>query len=512
MTQCKTKSQKRIKKRHFHALTLLCLLSVAGVSGVRSQAILYPAPAGLKPAPDFQVSIDGRPAFVYASPIPASFCSFDLLGPVTVVIKANRDVRWVDVRPFSAHVKPEFHDSTIVLHLRKPQKLSIEVNGLLQSPLFLFANPKETGKPSPTDTNVIYFAAGKQYTAGIIRLKSNQSLYVEGGAVVTGVVQANDATHVRVFGRGILDGTFNNRLSDSLMKAGNLSADAPASDRRWTRFLEFNNCTDVRIDDITLLNSTSWQVVPIHCSGVRITNIKVVSDQGSDDGTDLVRCRHVVIDNCFYRTKDDCIAVKAHLDYPSSEGVEDIVVKNSIFWNALWGNALEIGFELNAAAVHNLRFENLDVIHVEKGAVISIHNAGPARVSDVSYNNIRIEDARQKLFDLAIFRSRYSPEMESKSDHYFDSLYLNGVWDNVLRVPADEKAAAARVRGSIANIRFTNIQLVAGLTPFSTFSGFDEAHAVKTIRISDMRFHGRRVMNIRDARIYATNTSDIKIE
>ncbi|HAQ17645.1 MAG TPA: hypothetical protein DCR40_00225 [Prolixibacteraceae bacterium] len=81
-----------------------------------------------------------------------------------------------------------------------------------------------------------------------------------------------------------------------------------------------------------------------------------------------------------------------------------------MFWNSIWGNAVEIGFELNSDEVKNIRFGNMDIIHVEDGATISIHNAGQAHVSGVTFENIRVEDSRQKLFDLAIFSSQYSPD------------------------------------------------------------------------------------------------------
>jgi len=54
--------------------------------------------------------------------------------------------------------------------------------------------------------------------------------------------------------------------------------------------------------------------------------------------------------------------------------------------------------------------KNIDVIHVEDGATMSIHNAGQAHVHDVIFDNIRVEDSRQKLIDVAIFFSRWGPD------------------------------------------------------------------------------------------------------
>ncbi len=166
----------------------------------QAQAVIYPSPGTLKPSAEYSVQVNGQDAFVYSSPVPAAYCSFDMSGPVEVIIKANRDIKWVDVRPLSAGIKPVFKDSTITLTLSKPGQLSIELNGSIRMPLFLFANAPEKNKPAKGDPNVRFFEAGKIHYAGIINVKSNETIYIEGGAVVVGVIKANHVNHIRVAG------------------------------------------------------------------------------------------------------------------------------------------------------------------------------------------------------------------------------------------------------------------------------------------------------------------------
>ncbi len=82
-----------------------------------AQVNLYSAPQGLKPSEDYEVLVNGKKTFVYASPVPASWCSFDLDGAADITIKANRDIKWVDVRPEAAGIQTTFKDSTIKLRL-----------------------------------------------------------------------------------------------------------------------------------------------------------------------------------------------------------------------------------------------------------------------------------------------------------------------------------------------------------------------------------------------------------
>jgi polygalacturonase len=367
-------------------------------------------------------------------------------------------------------------------------------------------------KPNRNDQNVIYFEGGKIHYPGIINVKSNQTVYIEGGAVVVGVIKAKAANNIKVLGRGVLDGTYNNRLNDSIVKVSandaSLLRDMKGS---YHRFVEFTDCDNVTLDGITLHNSTSWQVVPINTNNIRINNIKIVSDQASDDGIDVVRSTKVRIENSFIRTKDDCVVIKAHLDYPKSEPVDDVLVQNCTFWNALWGNGIEIGFELNAAEIKNVVFRNNDIIHVEAGAAISIHNAGSGHVKNVTFENIRIEDARQKLFDFAIFRSQYS-EDGTKDPEERKRLYLNGAWDGVLQVPASDRTAHAPYRGNISDIVLKNISVTDGLFPYSVFYGYDPQHNVRNVTIDNLMVHGKKITKLSDAKLYLEQAENVSFK
>jgi hypothetical protein len=297
-----------------------------------------------------------------------------------------------------------------------------------------------------------------------------------------------------------------------MIKAGVLKpADENMPSTKYRRFLEFRDCENISVSDVTLFNSMSWQVVPIHCRNVLLKNIKVISDNGGDDGTDIVRCKKVLIEDCFYRTKDDCIALKSTFDYPESEGIDSVTIRNSVFWNARWGNGIEIGFELNSTTVKNVIFRDLDIIHVESGAAISIHNAGRSHVRDILFDNIRIEDIRQKLFDFAIFRSQYS-EDGSRDPEVNKRLYLNGAWDGVLSIPPNEREAHAKYRGSISNVILRNIKVIDGLFPFSIFYGYDKTHNVKNISIENLTVRGQRIRSKSEARIYEENTANITVK
>jgi hypothetical protein len=453
----------------------------------------YAAPPEAAPSVHFTVKVNGENSFVHQAPT-AAYTIFDMNGPVDVVIKAGKDVKWVDVRPLQLHIKPEWkNDSTITLHLAKPCKISVELNGSIKMPLYIFANEFEKNVPKSTDPNVVFFAGGRTYNIEKLTLTSGQTLYLEGGAILKGYIDVSNAKNVKIKGRGILDGTDNGQERD-----------------QHNYFIRFQDSDNVELEGITLHNGTTWQVVPLHSNHVLIRNINIVSDNASDDGIDIVRSKNVTIENCFIRTKDDCIAIKAHLNYPPGEIVDEVMVRHCVFWNAIWGNALEIGFELQSSEVRNITFRDSDIIHEEEGAVLSIHNADNAIVHHILFEDIRIEDSYNKLFDVSIFLSQYSVDKPTDPAER-KKRYLHGAWDGVMHVPADKLASHARYRGHVKDIVFRNIY-VQGRFPYSLFHGFDKDHLVENIVIDNLVVNGRKIKSKSEARIFEAHTKGIEIK
>ena len=280
--------------------------------------------------------------------------------------------------------------------------------------------------------------------------------------------------------------------------------------------IELLRYNDVLIEGITIFDSPIWTVVPQFCRNIRIQNLKEVCWKNGSDGIDLVGTSDVVIDGCFLRNNDDNVVIKAwggSEKYPrqaeKGADVRNIQVLNSVIWNMAWGNALEIGFELRSDRISDVLFKNCDVIHVERGATFSIHNGDYATVENIRYEDIRVEDSRHKLIDLAVFLSQYSTDRPVDPEER-KRRYMNGAWDGVLTVTPEEMAAAAQNRGHIRNITFKNIHVVAGPAPFSILSGFDAGHPVENVVIENLTFYGKKIRNAEDGKFSIRNAKGVE--
>jgi hypothetical protein len=449
---------------------LVFIVSAGTASAV--ELTVYPAPPGAPLAKDFVVTVSGQPVPVYDSKV-AAFGYFSFGGKAVVTVTPNRDFKRVDIRPKSKNIAYSIKNKAITFVLDRPCNLSIELDGDIKRPLFLFANPFERIKPQPTDKNVLYFEGGKIHEAGEIKVASGQTVYIAGGAIVRGRIRADGAKNVRILGRGILDGSHRNYK---------------------TQMVKLSECSDVMMSGIIVFNSYGWTVVPVKSDNVNIHNVKIVGWRDNDDGIDIVGCQKMRVTSSFIRTKDDCIAVKASPAYfqegeSGMRDVHNISVIDSVLWNAEWGNAMEIGFELQTNSISEILFMNCDIIHVERGGTFTIHNGDYATVERIRFQDIRVEDSREKLIEFRVGLSIYSADcpLEYHRQNPNRKASPHGQW-----VVPTMPTAYAKKRGHIQHVYFKNIEVFGKLAP-SYLVGYDEQHTVDKVVIENMRFNGMRV-------------------
>ncbi|MBN1360386.1 MAG: hypothetical protein JW993_07335 [Sedimentisphaerales bacterium] len=372
--------------------SLLLGLLLAWTARSTAEVVVYPAPAGEILSREYRVEAAGKSVDVYGARVldppfadeeydyggPYSFANFDMSGPVVVRITSARSLRQTVVRPTSAGVKPVVEDDhTLALTLQKPCKLSIEPDGK-KGPLLLFANPLQTDAPKPDDANVVYFGPGVHKPERVV-LRSNQTLYLAGGAVVHAEVLAQ-GDNIRICGRGILDG----------------------SDWEWRKgpvgnLIAIRNCTDVEVSGITLRGSSHWTIVPNDSRHVTIRNVKLCNSRvQNDDGINPCNSQDVLITDCFIRSDDDCVALKG-LDFSDpNSNVERITVENSVLCCDR-ARIFLLGHESRATFMRDITLRNLDIIHFSMTPFL-LEPGEDMRLENVTVENIRIHGEAQREF------------------------------------------------------------------------------------------------------------------
>lgn len=115
--------------------------------------------------------------------------------------------------------------------------------------------------------------------------------------------------------------------------------------------------------------------------------------------------RDVTIRNCFLRCTDDCIAIKAP---GKTQTVERIQVLDSTLIGYAFADGVTIGFETNGPYIRNVLVRNCDILIARGGNRVDGHSAfsiicdGPSWITDVRYEDLRVEADVLKLFELHV--------------------------------------------------------------------------------------------------------------
>ncbi|MBU9727790.1 glycosyl hydrolase family 28 protein [Diplocloster modestus] len=435
----------------------------------------YTVFAEQKEIPIYETNVYPAP---YNERIPQEYTIFSIKGRITVRILSEKVIREVCIRPISAGIEFAFTEHEIIFTLDRPLNLSVEINECADNNLLIFTTPKSRGYDLSVYQKVLRYPRGIHEVGKKVIRGNHVAVIFEEGAYVHGKFEFNNCTDLLVCGNGIISGE---KYESDEYRIG----------------MDFLGCQDVTVQDVTLVDGRFWCMRVFGCDRVNIDHVKVIGQRLNTDGCDICGSRDVTVENFFARVWDDGLVVKGmddsdkkniHVVFPNSTSkmdeafeklgdVEHIRFKNCVLWNDT-ARPMEIGVSLRSDRVHNVVFEDVDVIHSTTGyPVMGIHHGDRAEVSDITFQNIRVEDIPcAQLFDIRMTDSVWSTD---------------------------------RRKGHIRDIYFKNIDLIGkpGLSMLpgpSRIEGFDRDHQVSNIVFENIRLLGKYAVNLKECDINCT--------
>jgi polygalacturonase len=280
------------------------------------------------------------------------------------------------------------------------------------------------------------------WRTGPIELFSNTTLTVEEGAVISFIPEierytpvftrwegiecygmhplifANGAQKVAVTGTGLLNG--NGQLWWDMLRdkrrRGQTLPETPMETRlaalnpgnktqpsggggRHTQFLrppmiQFYKCADVRIEDITIIDSPFWTLHPLFCDRLTIRNVSITNppDAPNTDGIDIDSCRDVLIEKCHVGVGDDGIVLKSgsgedgiRVNAPTS----NVLVRNCTVKDGHGG--IVIGSE-TAGGIFDVTVEDCVFAGTDRGIRIKTRRGRGGHIHNLSFRNLTMEN------------------------------------------------------------------------------------------------------------------------
>jgi polygalacturonase len=182
-----------------------------------------------------------------------------------------------------------------------------------------------------------------------------------------------------------------------LFKMGD--SDAPVKDRTIgeggylrPNFVQFYRCQNVLIEGVTVKNSPMWQIHPVLCTNVIVRGVSMVSHGPNNDGCNPESSRDVLIENCFFDTGDDCIAIKSGRNRDGRRvGVpsENIIIRNCRMKNGHGG--VTIGSEASGG-VRNVFAENcqMDSPELDRALRLKTNSVRGGFIENIFMRNVTV--------------------------------------------------------------------------------------------------------------------------
>ncbi len=391
---------------------IILFIALAANLVAAADVVTYPADPGVETLDDFTVAVrqsggEWQPVAVYPVRVDevrgtkhcvetASMAYFDFDGKVEVSVKYNKGaIDSARVRPLSSKIAPAVSGDIVTFTLDRPSNLSVEVNCDIFHNLHLFANPLDARRPSAKEikragkkgSKLVYFGPGvHKLPDDVMHIKSGQTVYIDGGARVYGMLVADSVRDVRFYGRG----------------------EVHPRGRGEGIYIKRSRNVDV--------NGLIVTQIPVGgCDSVSITNVKSISYYGWGDGMNVFASNNVRYDSVFCRNSDDCHTVYATRN-GFNGGCSNIVMENSTLWAdvahpiniGLHGSAAELGLDAAPDTITGLLYRNIDILdHQERQldcqGCLTIVSGDNNLVKDITFDNIRIDDIRiGRLFDIRI--------------------------------------------------------------------------------------------------------------
>ena len=427
------------------AVTLLAgsLAGSAAKPKPAGEVVTYPAPSGQALSSEYDVRVrpvggEWHDLDVYAVTVDmdtlsiAAMVGFDFRGPVELSIAklTGTPIGSARVRPASYGITPSISADgrTARFKLARPLNVSFEVNGDILHNVHVFTSPIERGIPR-VGRNVMFFGPGVHTIPGDhkLRVPSNTTVYVAGGAVVRGSIVITNARNVVVRGRGVID-------PSAFFLPGKGST---------FRILRSSN---VGVREVTLLRAQDGGFEIIDSADVVIANTREINPDRWSDGVRVISSSNVLVDGVFLRTSDDSIAVYASTGWGGQGGTRDVTVRNSTLWADV-AHPIMLGAHGDPArkeVIERVDFQNIDILehdeyrggYLYQGAM-AVNAGDDVTARGIRFEDIRIDDfSRGQVVSLRVFFNSAYNTLPGRAidDVFFRNVSYRGSGDDPSRI------------------------------------------------------------------------------
>ena len=168
------------------------------------------------------------------------------------------------------------------------------------------------------------------------------------------------------------------------------------------QLVNFNKCERILLEDITLLRSPFWVIHPLHSTDITVRRVKMINDGPNGDGCDPECCDRVLIEDCFFNTGDDCIAIKSGRNRDGRERnmpSKNIIIRNCEMKNGHGG--VVIGSEISGGCQNVFAHDCvMDSPELERVVRIKTNSCRGGIIENINARNIKVGVCKEAVLKI----------------------------------------------------------------------------------------------------------------
>lgn len=363
-----------------------------------------------------------------------------------------------------------------------------------------------------------------EWKSGAIHLKSNVTLHLEDGAVITfsekpsdylpvvftrwegtecynysPLIYAKDCENIAITGNGTLIGSgqawwdwknlqgsaatelcyaeFNNIPPSKRIFGTEKSALRPS-------FIQPINCKNVLLEDFTIKDGPQWTIHPVYCENVVVRNVTVSSHGPNTDGLNPDSCKNVLIEGCTFDTGDDCIALNSGINedgWRVNKPCENVEIRNCTMTGG--HGAVVIGSAMSGG-VKNVYAHDCKISGTMQGIRLKSMRGRGGYVDNVKFENMQIDNTTDQAIQINMFYEYSTVMPKSNVPSEFRNIEIRNI-------SGENNKTGIQIKGlpekRLQNIILENINLTAE----NAFVCSDvENISIKNVTIRDIKTEG----------------------
>ena len=168
------------------------------------------------------------------------------------------------------------------------------------------------------------------------------------------------------------------------------------------QLVSLNKCEGILLEDVTLLRSPFWVIHPLHSTDITVRRVKMINDGPNGDGCDPECCDRVLIEDCYFNTGDDCIAIKSGRNRDGRERnmpSKNIIIRNCEMKNGHGG--VVIGSEISGGCQNVFAHDCvMDSPELERVLRIKTNSCRGGIIENINMRNVKVGVCKESVLKI----------------------------------------------------------------------------------------------------------------